>query len=72
MDIALSVEDQVDKLIRQAMALENLCQCFAGWFVGFKCRAGSQLIVFSGVRSGRISTLCFCFEWRSELVSLFM
>ncbi|KAJ7858122.1 FAT domain-containing protein [Mycena olivaceomarginata] len=31
MDIALSVEDQVDKLIRQAMALENLCQCFAGW-----------------------------------------
>jgi FKBP12-rapamycin complex-associated protein len=36
MDIALSVEDQVDKLIRQAMVLENLCQCFAGWFVGFK------------------------------------
>ncbi|KAJ6516644.1 phosphatidylinositol 3-kinase [Mycena vitilis] len=33
MDIALSVEDQVDKLIRQAMSLENLCQCFAGWFV---------------------------------------
>ncbi|KAJ6493204.1 phosphatidylinositol 3-kinase [Mycena sanguinolenta] len=31
MDIALSVEDQVDKLIRQAMSLENLCQCFAGW-----------------------------------------
>ncbi|KAF8201037.1 atypical/PIKK/FRAP protein kinase [Mycena galopus ATCC 62051] len=31
MDVALSVEDQVDKLIRQAMALENLCQCFAGW-----------------------------------------
>ncbi|KAJ7718399.1 phosphatidylinositol 3-kinase [Mycena maculata] len=30
-DIALSVEDQVDKLIRQAMSLENLCQCFAGW-----------------------------------------
>ncbi|KAJ7469288.1 FAT domain-containing protein [Mycena galericulata] len=29
--IALSVEDQVDKLIRQAMSLENLCQCFAGW-----------------------------------------
>ncbi|KAF7362629.1 Serine/threonine-protein kinase TOR [Mycena venus] len=31
MDVALSVEDQVDKLIRQAMSLENLCQCFAGW-----------------------------------------
>ncbi|KAJ7093820.1 phosphatidylinositol 3-kinase [Mycena belliarum] len=30
-DVALSVEDQVDKLIRQAMSLENLCQCFAGW-----------------------------------------
>ncbi|KAJ7174943.1 phosphatidylinositol 3-kinase [Mycena crocata] len=30
-DITLSVEDQVDKLIRQAMSLENLCQCFAGW-----------------------------------------
>jgi FKBP12-rapamycin complex-associated protein len=26
----LSVEDQVRKLIRQAMALENLCQCFPG------------------------------------------
>ncbi|KAJ7718873.1 target of rapamycin [Mycena maculata] len=31
--IALSVEDQVDKLIQQAMSLENLCQCFAGWCV---------------------------------------
>ncbi|KAJ7026840.1 FAT domain-containing protein [Mycena alexandri] len=31
MDIAYSVEDQVDMLIRQAMSLENLCQCFAGW-----------------------------------------
>ncbi|KAJ7086196.1 atypical/PIKK/FRAP protein kinase [Mycena epipterygia] len=30
-DITLSVEEQVDKLIRQSMALENLCQCFAGW-----------------------------------------
>ena len=26
----LSVEDQVRKLIRQATALENLCQCFPG------------------------------------------
>lgn len=32
-DVVLSVEDQVDKLIRQAMALENLCQCFQGWSV---------------------------------------
>ncbi|KAJ7779782.1 phosphatidylinositol 3-kinase [Mycena metata] len=30
-NIAYSVEQQVDMLIRQAMALENLCQCFAGW-----------------------------------------
>ncbi|KAJ6525906.1 phosphatidylinositol 3-kinase [Mycena vulgaris] len=30
-DIALSVEDQVDKLIRQAMSVENLCQAFSGW-----------------------------------------
>ncbi|KAF7309821.1 Serine/threonine-protein kinase TOR [Mycena indigotica] len=30
-DVALSVEDQVEKLIIQAMSLENLCQCFAGW-----------------------------------------
>ncbi|KAJ7899711.1 phosphatidylinositol 3-kinase [Mycena leptocephala] len=30
-DVALSVEDQVGKLILQAMSLENLCQCFAGW-----------------------------------------
>ncbi|KAJ7032195.1 phosphatidylinositol 3-kinase [Mycena alexandri] len=30
-DIAYSVEQQVDMLIRQAMALENLCQCFVGW-----------------------------------------
>ncbi|KAF7308508.1 Serine/threonine-protein kinase TOR [Mycena chlorophos] len=30
-EVALSVEDQVGKLIFQAMSLENLCQCFAGW-----------------------------------------
>ncbi|KAF7324662.1 Serine/threonine-protein kinase TOR [Mycena kentingensis (nom. inval.)] len=30
-DVALSVEDQVRKLILQAMSLENLCQCFGGW-----------------------------------------
>jgi hypothetical protein len=27
----LSVEEQVDRLIRQATAVENLCQLFFGW-----------------------------------------
>jgi FKBP12-rapamycin complex-associated protein len=31
-DEELTVEDQVKKLIRQATALENLCQCFPGEF----------------------------------------
>ncbi|KAF8637601.1 hypothetical protein AX17_002670 [Amanita inopinata Kibby_2008] len=30
-DVSLSVPAQVDKLIEQATALENLCQCFSGW-----------------------------------------
>ncbi|KDR80665.1 hypothetical protein GALMADRAFT_222261 [Galerina marginata CBS 339.88] len=30
-DVVLSVHMQVDKLIEQATALENLCQCFSGW-----------------------------------------
>ncbi|KAJ7759255.1 phosphatidylinositol 3-kinase [Mycena metata] len=30
-EITLNVKDQVDKLILQAMAVENLCQCFSGW-----------------------------------------
>ncbi|KII85882.1 hypothetical protein PLICRDRAFT_144570 [Plicaturopsis crispa FD-325 SS-3] len=30
-DVVLSVTSQVDKLISQATALENLCQCFSGW-----------------------------------------
>jgi len=28
----LTVEEQVDKLILQATSLENLCQCFSGWY----------------------------------------
>jgi hypothetical protein len=28
---ALSVQDQVDKLIKQATSVENLCQLFMGW-----------------------------------------
>ena len=35
---SLSVSAQVDKLILQATSLENLCQCFSGWYVvGDKC-----------------------------------
>ncbi|PFH51827.1 hypothetical protein AMATHDRAFT_58344 [Amanita thiersii Skay4041] len=30
-DVSLSVSAQVNKLIEQATALENLCQCFSGW-----------------------------------------
>jgi FKBP12-rapamycin complex-associated protein len=30
-DVVLSVQDQVEKLINQATALENLCQCYSGW-----------------------------------------
>lgn len=29
--LGLSVEEQVDRLIRQATAVENLCQLFFGW-----------------------------------------
>ncbi|KAJ7189156.1 phosphatidylinositol 3-kinase [Mycena filopes] len=43
LDIAYSVEDQVDMLIRQAMSLENLCQCFAGWCVTCSPPTLSQL-----------------------------
>ncbi|KAF9240696.1 phosphatidylinositol 3-kinase [Melanogaster broomeanus] len=32
-DLPLSVPDQVNKLIQQATSLENLCQCFSGWYV---------------------------------------
>ncbi|KAL0953824.1 hypothetical protein HGRIS_005004 [Hohenbuehelia grisea] len=30
-DVALSVPQQVEKLILQSTSLENLCQCFSGW-----------------------------------------
>ena len=30
-DTELSVPEQVDRLIQQATAVENLCQCFPGW-----------------------------------------
>ncbi len=32
-DEVLTVPAQVDKLIIQATSLENLCQCFSGWYV---------------------------------------
>ncbi|XP_006461830.1 hypothetical protein AGABI2DRAFT_151451 [Agaricus bisporus var. bisporus H97] len=30
-EVTLAVRDQVEKLIGQATALENLCQCYSGW-----------------------------------------
>lgn len=30
-EVALNVQEQVEKLILQATSLENLCQCFSGW-----------------------------------------
>jgi hypothetical protein len=31
-NVVLTVQAQVDKLILQATSLENLCQCFSGWY----------------------------------------
>ncbi|OBZ74199.1 hypothetical protein A0H81_06149 [Grifola frondosa] len=31
-DVVLPVATHVDKLINQATSLENLCQCFSGWY----------------------------------------
>jgi hypothetical protein len=31
-NVVLTAQDQVDKLILQATSLENLCQCFSGWY----------------------------------------
>eukprot|EP01062_Namystynia_karyoxenos_P028013 TRINITY_DN2131_c0_g1_i1.p1 TRINITY_DN2131_c0_g1~~TRINITY_DN2131_c0_g1_i1.p1 ORF type:complete len:2623 (+),score=1020.62 TRINITY_DN2131_c0_g1_i1:162-7871(+) len=31
LDAPLAVEDQVDRLIKQATNVENLCQCYIGW-----------------------------------------
>jgi len=30
-EVVLNVKAQVENLIEQATALENLCQCFSGW-----------------------------------------
>jgi serine/threonine-protein kinase mTOR len=32
-NITLTVPAQVNKLIAQATSIENLCQCFSGWYV---------------------------------------
>lgn len=32
-DVVLSVKEQVDRLIIQATAIENMCSCFPGWYV---------------------------------------
>jgi len=30
-DVQLTVQEQIEKLVSQSTALENLCQCFSGW-----------------------------------------
>ena len=42
-DITLAVEAQVDKLILQATSIENLCQCFSGWYAPFRLSSPSLL-----------------------------
>lgn len=32
-NVAVSVEKQVELLIKQATSNENLCQCYIGWYV---------------------------------------
>ena len=55
----LSVSAQVDKLILQATSLENLCQCFSGWYV---TRANVPVVYtdsmgrIAGVHSGESSS----------------
>jgi hypothetical protein len=54
-DEELTVEEQVRKLIAQATALENLCQCFPGMFLFLHVLAYDELTRWmqAGVRSGR-------------------
>jgi FKBP12-rapamycin complex-associated protein len=54
-DEELTVEEQVRKLIAQATALENLCQCFPGMFLFLHVLACDELTHWmqAGVRSGR-------------------
>ncbi|KAI0825475.1 hypothetical protein BC629DRAFT_1276407, partial [Irpex lacteus] len=54
-DVALTVQQQVDKLIIQATSLENLCQCFSGWYVQLlePLWRFTDRDVNIGVRSGR-------------------
>jgi len=33
----LDVPDQVERLIQQATSIENLCQCYVGWYGGAPC-----------------------------------
>ena len=52
-DEVLTVQAQVDKLINQATSLENLCQCFSGWYVlGSSYFYRRSLTVSIGVPSG--------------------
>lgn len=49
-DIVLTVPEQVDKLILQSTSLENLCQCFSGWFVTFRVFFLAYIHLFTIIR----------------------
>src|ERR1700691_1550242 len=65
-DNVLTVPEQVDKLILQSTSLENLCQCFSGWYVTFK---PYLLFVFTYLPSS-ILQVCFLVEIPYSLCSL--
>jgi hypothetical protein len=49
----LPVQAQVDKLILQATSLENLCQCFSGWYDPYYNLSFLYLPQLLGARSGK-------------------
>lgn len=58
----LTVAAQVDRLIIQATSLENLCQCFSGWYV--TCHLRSVVAADRrclGVHSGDPALFCYCY-----------
>lgn len=51
--VTLDVPTQVEKLIQQATSLENLCQCYVGWYVLVSFSKGCLLnLSLLGVHSG--------------------
>jgi hypothetical protein len=53
-NVVLPVQDQVELLIIQATSLENLCQCFIGWYVVCRFLMFRTDCPPPGVHSGRL------------------